>query len=503
LNDVGLLNMKKLLFVLIIVIVLLAADNRSREPSEPKLEIPRSLTVADEGVLKAAYLDRSGEFALLTGDGKIRIIDPASSPDIIRILNVSEYRVTEIVQIPDSKMIIWGDSAGCVGTVDVNTGIINSEEIHHGAITSIRLSPASLPHPSTDKDEKAELVAAVGSEDSTISILRVNDLARIKELTDPGAPVFDLAFSSDGSLLAAGGLGTETMIYNSSDWSVEDRIPTPTASWVTALTFVGPDPSLNESNDILVIAYSSGRVEWHTIQPIGLLHITNLSAWANDLLVLDEGSTLILGGMDGNITLISIEGIAEKVREYDEKGDTEGPGSQDTDQSPNSSHPSYSTVKNGERGRGDISVIENDHPVFSISSSGHYYDFASTDANGTLCFWNIEDAQPIVLAPEPGPGSGTTDYDGGSTDALVTALILVSVMGVLVALVTYAVSKDPVAVRTIPTAKLIAPPPRKTVPKKDQNESSSKVINIFIRDSVINRSNFSIEDEDIEKEDYQ
>ena len=313
-------------------------------------------------------------------------------------------------------------------------------------------------------------IAAVGSGDSSVSILRVDDLSMVEPPMDVGMHVTSLAFSPNGSLLAIGGLGKETLVLETSGWDVLERIPTPLAAWVTSLTFTGSSVPGIEGKDVLAIGYSSGRVQWYTLQPTAKIGTTNLSAWANDMLVQETEEFLITGGMDGNITIIPFSNMTERR------------------------------------------IITNDHPVLSLDRAVPGYDIASMDSNGTLHFWTFEEAvrieEPKIMEPEPDtelePDVGIDGGERELSDGLKIGLMLITTILLIVALVSYLVGNGDPHLTSIPVARLIEDTSRTSLQegkemkqrKAEGQEKETKVINIFIKDSVINRSNLSLDGEE-------
>ena len=404
---------------------------------------------------------------------------------------------------------MWGDSSGFVGTLDIGSDTIRSQKVHHGPISALDIatlpSPPALstsPFPPTpptppgsggipngnsmhipneksgDKDMMSS-IAAVGSGDSSVSILRVDDLSMLEPPMDVGMHVTSLAFSPNGSLLAIGGLGKETLILETSGWNVLERIPTPFAAWVTSLTFIRSSVPGIEGKDVLAIGYSPGRVQWYALQPTAKIGTTNLSAWANDMLGKETGEFLITGGMDGNITIIPFSNMTERR------------------------------------------IITNDHPILSLDRAVPGYDIASSDSNGILHFWTFEEAvrieEPKIVEPEPDtglePDVGIDGEERELSDGLKIGLMLISTILLIVALVSYLVGKGDPHLTSIPVARLIGDPSRKPtgdVPVqmenmgegkelgtgKERQVKETKVINIFIRDSVINRSNLTLDGEE-------
>ena len=521
-----LLPSKRLLLALALVLVLILT-NTGHQPSSndddgEDYSVPATHSLDQKGMVPITYHPDDGAIAY-AGIGEDSVDDSedgdVSVPGVIHLIMPDQPgnepvnwtvttdggHVRALEWIPGTRSILWGDESGNVGILDTETGESTSRSIHHGPITSIVIpridttpqesnDPLSPPTHNPTNSESESIsnqnnrycgISAVGSEDSTISIISLGNLSQQELLTDVGAPITSLDFSSNGSYLAAGGLGRDIIVYSTHDWKIIQRIPIPAQNWITAMSFTDADPSPAFRLDLLCIGYSSGTLTWYSIGAPESIMTTNLTAWANTLLFLEEESMMIAGGMDGNVTLISIDDLWEPSE--DRQGNAEG-------------------VR---------SVIELEHPVASLGLSSFGYDFSTCDTNGTLSYWTVEDALPVEESSDPEPYVANGEYTTDSTGAFLAWIILVITLGSLVGTVTFIMSNNtgpkefiPRGQRQIPLARLIDSPsipisngrqkasePERSASHDPGKKQESKVINIFIKDSVINRSNLMLDEE--------
>lgn len=478
--------------VAIVLATLLLASSSEPWNSSPEREstIPDNLILQESGVVQIDSVGSHGAI-VYAGEGGV-IHAPALDHSGRDVLNwtVTEDRITVLSGIPGRSIILWGDSSGKVGTLDPVTNEQKAVQAHHGSITAIEPLPRTDTegedlkgdskgiNQSTgenDLDGEGQIPTpnfefAVASEDSTITIMESTNLTKVRTLTDNGAPIFDLTLSQDGRYLAAGGLGREVLVYDTDSWSVHQRKPVSSGSWVTALTWRPSEPDQTgsgeeEQNETLGIALSSRRIEWFQLDSSDHSSTTNLSSWANDLWWLEDENVLIAAGMDGNLTIINSEDPEKRK------------------------------------------VIEGEHPVMSICKGSGDYDLAAADTNGTLRFLMIEDAVPVEsekpIQPEPVPDDPIQDADyedSGMDGELLLGLIILIPIVIIIVIVSYVGWVKEMPKYQIPVARAVSPPPKRapvtvkgSTDRKKKEES--KVINIFIKDSVINRSNLLLDEE--------
>ncbi len=189
----------------------------------------------DRGIIwDSCYLGNTGVIAYISGNGAIRFIDgPAKLVSVAGPVSnwkdwnvtISENALVTIMNIPGSDRIVWGDSKGIVGIYDWTSNTSITANPHHAKITSLCMFP----------DRR---YVATGSIDSTVAILKTSDLTIMEELTGSDCMIMDVVFSDDGQYLAAGGLGDEITIYQTDNWSIHSRIPIPEGKWMTSMEFI-------------------------------------------------------------------------------------------------------------------------------------------------------------------------------------------------------------------------------------------------------------------------
>jgi len=265
--------------------------------------------------------DTSGIVAFSTGSGNLTVIDidsngtnppggvPAAGISMetgnARQWKLSDGRITALAAVPRSSQLAWGDSAGRVGIVDPGTGEMNYTDVYGAAVNSLAVSP------------DGGTIAAV-SDDYMVSIIHASNLTRGNLLAGPGSMVTDIAFSGSGELVAAGGLGGDIFLYDTTSWDVRYTIRTGEA-WITALEFVetgdidaGTNGTGTGMDGLVAAAGSSGRLGLYSYsfpgtdaQP-GTVMAVNLTSWANDLLYLSSTGLLAAAQQDGNLTLVPV-----------------------------------------------------------------------------------------------------------------------------------------------------------------------------------------------------
>ena len=373
------LQEKKRVFATVVFGILLVGmvvwpDHDDRESIQP------IQTLEEEGMVVLASTGPDGSVAYGGENGKIYMQNVEQSTSEPTNWTVSEHRITALEWIPGTDWLLWGDTSGLVGTFDPDSTWIRSEQLHHGAVNAMVFLGSGVgiefpDHPDTpassdptgSQEGSMQGTFAIGSDDASVSIIAIGqgmEIDQIESLNDAGYPIRDLALSPDGQMLAIGGLGQEVIVYETMNWTIEQMIPTPAGSWVTALAWYSKSEPVKGSDtptDLIGIALSSRKMEWYNATDWEWNATTNLSSWATDTLSVMENGVLVLGGMDGNLTILNTDKLNETL------------------------------------------TIPGEEPIVSLGEGSGSYEIAAADSNGTLRFRHLGEAVetvPPIVEPE-------------------------------------------------------------------------------------------------------
>ena len=214
------------------------------------------------------------------------VISPGSGngPDTMW---TSQTTLSGLVALPQGAEVAWADRGGQVGTLNLTTNNV------HLMVTLI--DPISI----LAVDPTGKLLA-VGTHNFKVVLISLENRTVVRELNGFGATVTQLAFSPDGSLLAVGGLRSEILLYETADWTLGSTIDT-SSDWITMMDF-----ATTKGTTHLIAGTPDGELRFYSLPGLSLVHTLELSAWANDLLMVTSLDTLAIGQQDGNLSLIEL-----------------------------------------------------------------------------------------------------------------------------------------------------------------------------------------------------
>ena len=323
-----------------------------------------STRVSDASIRSLIVTDLNGTIYYSDGGGTLFVANESSGPRDPGIGHpVSQHPLKALAFHPDSRVIFWGDEAGQVGTLHIDTYEVTSTDLGPHGMTAMALD-----------DDAATL--AVGDEGGQVRLLDASDLtdgaglAVVRTLPAGSSMIGALAFSGDQGLLAVGDTGGRVRLFDIHDWSSRGTLDTQ-RGWVTSLAFWS-----FAGQEHLIVGVSVGELLVYTLPNLEEPRTLELTAWANALLELPGPGLLAVGRQDGIIGLY---------------------------------HPVGSTFLNltGE--------LQARRPVHSLAVHPDGLGFVSGGSAGELAFWGLDsDGDRVTDRQDPFPHEATQwlDFDG-------------------------------------------------------------------------------------------
>jgi len=214
---------------------------------------------AARGALALAVASTGGQVAVIEGDGRLRVWDPARPASPVEIAS-AQNAVIALDYAPDGRSIVLATSDGAIRIVDPS-GRIRREFRGHGSIVAVKFGP------------DGRRIAVASLDEGAIDVLDARSGRRARRI-GPLVDITAVAFSPDGRRVIVGGSGGATI------WDVETgRLLLGLGGHRSAVT----SAAFDARGDLIATSSGDGEVRvW--------------DANSGDLLTVLAGRTVSLGG---------------------------------------------------------------------------------------------------------------------------------------------------------------------------------------------------------------
>lgn len=293
-------------------------------------QIAQLMTLGDASVAVEAMAFNFDNrlLAIGTADGNVQLWDSATGENRFTFEG-HNGGVTSLAFGAGTYLLAVGTGSGQVRLWDTASGEASGTlQTHDAAVTSVAFQIDGF-------------LIASGAADGSIKLWDVSQRAEQPTLAEPDqTPVHGLAFSLDGTLLAAGG-GSSIRVWNANSWTLQAELETEISDIAsisfspdgTTLVYGGADPAvwiwdLEDSNQVLLdgnvgtvsaLAFSleSGLIASADDESVRLwdaasgANLATLAGSANSLAFKPDGTLLASGGETGGTVLWSTSGEGE------------------------------------------------------------------------------------------------------------------------------------------------------------------------------------------------
>jgi len=185
------------------------------------------------------YSGDGSKLAVGAGDGTVAVIESATKQRLATVTLAGTTRTRAVRFQKEGDVLLTGSSDGVLRVCDAATGEVRAEMSDSKAeIYAIAIQPGT---------NGAVVAAACG--DKKVRIWNVGTREKIGEIGGFQLRVEGVAFSPDGSLLAASGFKNGVSIFRSSDWTPAAKLEGSGEAWTVAFSPDGQTLAAGTWND--------------------------------------------------------------------------------------------------------------------------------------------------------------------------------------------------------------------------------------------------------------